>query len=142
MKPIDLNAFTQIRLPKVGAVAPPTDGEPLGEITGEGTFQNIGLSDAPVHLATLISTVIGALTIIAGLAFMLYFIFGAINWIISNGDQQKVETAKNQMVAAGIGIVIVVAAYTITGVVGIVLGIDILNPAETIQNIIEGATTS
>jgi hypothetical protein len=48
-----------------------------------------------------------------------------------------VEKAKNQMTAAAIGLIIVIAAYSIIGIVGNVLGIDLLmsNPTKTIQNI-------
>ena len=86
----------------------------------------------------LASTIFGFLTTVAGLAFLLYFALGAITWITSGGEPQKLEAARNQMIAAGIGLVAVIAAYTVAGIVAIVLGIDILNPTLMLQNLVAG----
>jgi len=96
-------------------------------------------TQGPIQLVNLISTVISFLTIIAGLAFILYFVLGAIAWITSSGDQQKLDAAKGQMTSAAIGLIIVVASYAIIGIVGRVVGLDILflytDPVQTIDNI-------
>lgn len=113
----------------------------LGTIRGPGGFDpSEDGSDAPTRFTDFATTLLSFLTILAGLAFLLYFVLGAINWITSSGDQQKVEAARNQMTAAGIGLVIVVAAYAIAGVAGGILGIDILNPQSTISELGPGGT--
>lgn len=109
----------------------------LPVIEGPGGFAPTNPADGGTRFAAFASSMFGLLTILAGLAFLLYFVLGAINWITSSGEQQKVEGAKNQMTAAAIGLVIVIAAYGIAGVVGAVLGINLLldNPTQTIEDL-------
>lgn len=82
------------------------------------------------------SSIFGFLTIVAGLAFMLYFVLGAVKWITSGGDKGQVESARDQMTAAAIGLIAVIASYTIAGIVSLVLGINILNPGMELQKIV------
>jgi hypothetical protein len=106
----------------------------LGTVSGLGGFDPGKLgTDAPQSFTKLASTIFGFLTIIAGLSFILYFITGALNWITSNGDEGKVDKAKSQMTAAAIGLIIVIASYSIIGIIGNVLGLNILDPAATIK---------
>lgn len=107
---------------------------------GEGTFLKTDtLTDAASVgelFARFASTIFGFLTLLAGLAFLLYFALGAIKWITSGGDTNQVEAARNQMTAAAIGLVAIIAAYTVAGIVSLTLGIDILNPAKALQSIV------
>lgn len=107
---------------------------------GEGTFLKTDtLTDATSVgelFARFASTIFGFLTLLAGLAFLLYFALGAIKWITSGGDTNQVEAARNQMTAAAIGLVAIIAAYTVAGIVSLTLGIDILNPAKALQSIV------
>lgn len=82
-----------------------------------------------------LSNFIGFLTTLAGLMFLIYFLFAGLSWVSSGGDKGKVESARNQMTQAAIGLVVVIAAYGITGVVGRVLGIDILNPIDILETL-------
>lgn len=104
-----------------------------GGFAGIGPFLNRDKASDAGQIGTtfelIATTVLSFLTIVAGLAFLLYFVLGAISWITSGGDAQKVEAAKNQMTAAAIGLIAVISAYTIAGIVSLVLGINILNPA-------------
>lgn len=68
--------------------------------------------------------------------FLIYFIVAALGWITSGGEKGKVEAARQQMTNAAIGLIIVIAAYSIVGIVGGVLGINILNPIKVIQTLI------
>ena len=114
-------------------------GSRIGSFQGIGGWQAGAPGDAGTRLTSLISTVIGLLTIVAGLAFLLYFILAAIGWITSNGDAAKIEAAKSQMTSAAIGLVIIVVSYAIIGVVGSVLGLDILFVNTDLSTIIEGS---
>ncbi len=83
---------------------------------------------AVAPLGKFLSTLIGFLTTLAGLMFLIYFILAALSWITAGGEKGKIETARGQMTNAAIGLVVVIAAYAIIGIVGGVLGLDILNP--------------
>ena len=101
---------------------------------GQGFIEGPGYSPATAPEANdagniftdFISNMVGLLTIVAGLAFLLYFMIGALNWVQAGGDKTKVEAAKNQLTAAAIGLIVVVASYAIAAIVGEVLGIDLL----------------
>jgi len=102
----------------------------LGNIQGLGAFQPnpAAPGDAPAQIVNLITSVYTFLTILAGLSFILYFVLGAIKWISSAGDAQKVTSAREQMTAAAIGLIAVIASYAVVGIVGLFLGIDLLDP--------------
>lgn len=115
----------------LGTFKPPT----VAFTPGPGT----GAEAGGVPLENFLSNFIGFLTTLAGLLFLVYFIFAALTWITSGGDKGKVEGARNQMTQAALGLIIVIAAYGITGVVGRVLGLDILNPLKLLRELAPGA---
>lgn len=79
-------------------------------------------------LETFISKMVGMLTAVAGIAFLLYFLIGALSWITAGGDKGKTDSAQKQMTNAAIGLIAVVVAYFIAAIISFVLGIDFLNP--------------
>lgn len=106
----------------------------LGTIKGVGKFQDPANASG-TGLETLISTVMGALTAISSIAFLIYFILGGLQWVTAGGKQDAVQKAQKQMTDAAIGLVIVIVAYFIAGIIGYILGIDILNPAAIINSL-------
>ncbi len=103
----------------------------LGNITGTGTFQNITGSPKE-QLGNFLSTLITTITVVGSLAFVVYFTIGGLKWIIAGGDKAKVGEAQAQMTQAAVGLIAIVASFFIVGIVGSVLGIDILNPFNTL----------
>jgi len=75
-----------------------------------GSAQNIKLEDAPQFIVSILF-VIG---IIVAIAFLIY---GGIRWILSGGDKAAVENARNHIVAAIVGLVIIIAAFFILSTV-------------------------
>jgi len=110
----------------LGELKPPTKAFAPNLASNEGAVK---------PLENFFSMFIGFLTILAGLMFLIYFIFAALAWVTSGGDKGKVEHARQQMTNAALGLAITVAAYGIVGVVGKVFGLDILNPASLILSI-------
>jgi len=97
------------------------------EITGIGPWQK-GTAETTENLPSFISTIVATLTVVASIAFAIYFIIGGLKWITAGGDKQKTQDAQSQMTQAAIGLIIVVVSFFIIGIVGGVLGIDILDP--------------
>lgn len=93
-------------------------------------------------LETLLSQVIGLVTVVAGLIFILMFLNGAFGWISAGGDSGKVQKSRDAMVHAVLGLIVMVAGYALIGLIGSIVGIDILNPAIQIQNIINATPTT
>ena len=114
-------------------------GNPLGgTLTGPGAFQvgaGRGVAAGGRPLEVFISTIIGFLTVIGGLMFLIYVLLGALNWITSGGDKGKVEAARSQITSAIVGLIIVLLSQAFVGIASGVLGLDILNPAATLGRI-------
>lgn len=112
----------------------------LADLPLKGTLEGLGFfiprteGEVGVKLNTLLSQIIGFLTVIAGLAFLIYFLLGGLQWLTAGGDKAKVDSAKTQMTNGVIGLIIIVAAYGIVWIVGNVLGFNILNPYQTLFN--------
>ncbi|KKS93149.1 MAG: hypothetical protein UW68_C0021G0022 [Candidatus Collierbacteria bacterium GW2011_GWB1_44_6] len=102
-------------------------------ITGTGPFQVVMDQGATkTALGDFLSNIITTITVVGGLAFVIYFFIGSLKWITAGGDKTKVSEAQQQMTQAAIGLIAIVASFFIVGIVGAVLGIDILNPFETL----------
>lgn len=99
--------------------------ESLGNITGEGTLGNP--TDAPATLDLVLSTIVGVLTIVAGVWFMFQIITGAIAWISAGGDKMAIENARKRILNGFIGMIIVVSAVFILDLVGTLLGLPFLS---------------
>jgi len=75
-----------------------------------GSAVDIKVENIPQFFISILF-VIGIVVAIA------FFIYGGIKWILSGGDKTAVESARNHIVAAVIGLVIIIAAFFILGTV-------------------------
>lgn len=74
----------------------------------------------------LISSAVGLILIISALAAFIYLVWGGIRWITSGGDKAGVDTARNQIQAALLGLFIVFGAWAIMLVLQTFFGVTIL----------------
>ncbi len=112
---------------------PSSDGSLGGTITGIGGYNpGDSIETASKGLSDIISNIVGLLTIVAGISFLIYFTVGGLSWITAGGDTGKIEEAKDKMTGGAIGMIIVVAAWAISWILGQVLGVNFLNPVETL----------
>ncbi|MCL6096057.1 MAG: pilin [Patescibacteria group bacterium] len=89
----------------------------------KGAQTSVPLEKIPQFVITLLFVV----GIVIALAFLIY---GGIKWIISGGDKANVDAARKHIVAAIIGLVIVVSAFVILNFVFQILfgsGFDLNN---------------
>ena len=89
----------------------------LSPLTGEaatGTFSDV------------LSSVFGLLFIVGILVFVVYFIIGAYQWITSSGDQKGVEKARNSIIQAIIGLVVLFSLFALLRLIGYVFDINLL----------------
>lgn len=118
----------------------------LGKLGGEGLgpFGNynfgvgeIGGTNALKAVTGGISGIIGLFTIIGTIWFMFQFIIGGYNWITSGGDKTKLGEARERITNAFVGLLIVIAGWSVLALLGIFLGIDtvISSPATLIQQL-------
>ncbi len=76
------------------------------------------------YIATLWKTVV----IVGGLAFIVYLVWGGIEYLTSGGDKGKITEAQSKITSSIIGVAILVASYAITLFIQGVFKINILNP--------------
>ena len=69
-------------------------------------------------LSETIGKVVGAALAFLGVAFFILMIYGGYTWMFSMGNEQTATKAKDIIIAAVIGLVIVLAAYAITEYIG------------------------
>jgi len=79
---------------------------PINLAPPTGAETNVSIEKIPQFIITLLFV----LGIVIALAFLIY---GGIKWIISGGDKANVDAARKHIVAAIIGLVIVVSAFII-----------------------------
>ena len=80
-----------------------------------------GLYLASDNLIGNIFNIIFIVVVILALAFLIY---GGIKWITSGGDKAGVESARNMIVAALVGLVIAFLAYFIVQIIFQLFGLD------------------
>ncbi len=87
---------------------------------------------------SLLNAILSFVMIVAALLVFYNLIMGGISWITSGGDKGKTEAARNKIVAAVVGIIIVAASYAVTLIVLNFLGFesfeDLFNNMRTIDS--------
>src|SRR3990167_5401395 len=79
-----------------------------------------------ITIVNLISALIILVLIIAALVFLFMLILGGIRYITSGGDKAQTESARGQITAALIGLVIVFAAWAVINLVNLFFGVNIM----------------
>ena len=81
---------------------------------GAGQTLTAGSTDAITPLPTLIGGIIGVLLGILGIILVVYIVQAGIMYMTAAGDSTKVDKAKKMITQAVVGIIIIVAAYSIS----------------------------
>lgn len=79
-----------------------------------GVAQRAGYGAQERTIDQIISTVISVVLSLLGVIFMVLMVYGGYTWMTAQGDEQKVDKAKDIIRAAVIGIIVVAAAYAIS----------------------------
>ncbi len=92
-------------------------------------------SGAPTGGSTSLSKIIqGGITIAIITAFMaglIMLIWGGISWITAGGDKQKIQNARMKIIAALLGLVLIIFSFFILNFIGGLFGITIIPSAGT-----------
>ena len=75
------------------------------------------------NINDIVSFVITVLVVVGVIAALAFLIYGGIKWITSGGDKNAVESARNHIVAAIVGLVIIILSFVIIGFIFQILGI-------------------
>lgn len=80
---------------------------PIGEEATKNNFFGF------TCIGHLVSNIVAAAFIIAGILFFVLLVLGGIEWLTSGGDKVKVENAGKRITAALIGLAIVASSYAV-----------------------------
>ncbi|MEZ7821388.1 MAG: pilin [Patescibacteria group bacterium] len=74
--------------------------------------ENIGLkgTSMPQIVGNIVKVILGLFGIVA----TVIIVTGGVKWMLSQGDTQKIDSAKKIMIAGAIGMVLIVSGYAIT----------------------------
>ncbi len=106
----------------IAAVAPQTVLAQAGALNQE-TFAEKDQQDQafietsgiqPVHISVVVAAVIRVMLTFLGVIFICLMIFAGFRWMTSAGNEEAISKAKRIMIAAIIGVVIVILAFAIT----------------------------
>jgi len=76
-------------------------------------------------LEPLFANVVTALTALVGIALFIMLIIGGYGFLLSGGDQKKLEKARGTMTTAITGVVVIVIAYLILKTIYLFTGVDV-----------------
>ncbi len=96
------------------ASAMPAFAAPLGTFCPEGTDFTL-LCKLPA--GTVIGGIVNLIFIIAIVIAFVFLIIGGFKWVVSGGDKGAVEGARNTIIAAIVGLVILFLAFIILNIV-------------------------
>jgi len=108
---------TFLSLLLLGVVLSPVQVALADEYGLQATAGAAGLADNPRYpsdVPTLIGNVIGTALSMVAVIFFLLMVYGGFLWMTAHGDSGQVDKAKDTIIAAVIGIIVVLASYAIT----------------------------
>ncbi len=96
--------------------------DPFGKVNAPPGSEFV--KDDPVGgFGKVITFAIQIVFLVAGLAALVYLLWGALDWLMSEGQKEKLSKAQSKIVNAIIGLLLVVVAFTVfTFMMGTVLG--------------------
>lgn len=89
----------------------------IGNIEGAATIKNVDPSNPEEAVSSTIEVVLDIAFGIAVLLVLANLIWASYQWIMSGGDSGKLQSARNRMIFAVIGLLILAAAWPITKLV-------------------------
>lgn len=112
--------------------APATNENVFGTIQAPaGVAQYNAAAEGGIGLITFISNMIRVSTVVAGIWVMINFIMAGWAYITGSGDSKSTGEASSKMTYSMIGLAVIVGAYTIAALVGLIFFGDasyIINP--------------
>ena len=92
----------------------------LGKIDPPDSIKEFGVGAEGI--GNFFSNLIEVIYAISMVVLVFMLIWGAFDWITSEGDKEKVGKARNKIINAIIGVVILAAAFAIIQVLGVFTG--------------------
>jgi uncharacterized membrane protein len=107
--------------------------EPIVKSRAPETLDSAGFV---ASLELYIGDIIGIITTLAALFFIVYAFLAAYQMVTAGGDSGKVTKAKDRLTWGVLGLVLIVATYSIIGLIGSLVGIPILDLGTMLDSVI------
>lgn len=100
--------------------APSQIGDIFGKIMAPQAIQKLGFGAKGI--STFLSNLITLIYSLAAVVLILMLLWGAWDWLTSEGDKEKLESAKRKLINAAIGILLFAVAFAVIQVLGTFTG--------------------
>jgi len=70
-------------------------------------------SDPIIGIAKLFGVALQLILLVAAILLLIYLLWGALDWLTSGGEKEKILKAQNKIVNAVVGMVLVIAVFTV-----------------------------
>jgi hypothetical protein len=119
------SSFSLAQAAGIGDAFKPDKGLPLNKVAVEGAGFN-----TTATYETIIGKVVTMAITIIGVVFLILAIYAGYTWMTAHGNEEMVTKARSTLIAAIIGLVIVLAAYAISSYIINSIGDATLNPVK------------
>jgi len=99
------------------------------EIINNALGGTISKKSAGEGLAFYIAQLWQTVVVVGGLAFLIYLMWGGLQWVTAGGDKTKLDEAQHKIYNSMVGLGILVGSYAFVRFVGGIANINLLNPA-------------
>lgn len=102
----------------------------FGTISPPPAIKNFGATDATgaLGISTFLSNLIKLIYSLAAIALLFMLIWGAWDWLTSEGDKEKIQSAQKKIINAIIGIMLFAIAFAVIEVLGQFTGFKFFIP--------------
>ncbi len=95
--------------------------------------QNSNTQDgALTNMESFISQILGLITVIGSVFFVVSFFLAALSCVTAQGDSGKISKSRDQMIQGVVGLVIIIGSYGIIGLISTIVGLNLLSPKEAL----------
>jgi hypothetical protein len=109
---LQITLFTGYTLISQAQILDPSVVEKMNENTG--IVQQQAGFDADLTLGEVVAVVIKGFLGLLGVIFIILIVLSGYNWMTAAGDEEKIKKATSTIRSAVIGLIIIIAAYSIT----------------------------
>lgn len=111
-------------------------GDVFGKIQPPPALQNfIGTDPTGAGgISKFLSNLVALIYSLAAIVLIFMFIWGAFDWMTSGGEKEKLESARNKIISAIIGIMLFAVAFAVIQVLGVFTGFTFFSRQATPQS--------
>jgi hypothetical protein len=100
----------------------------VNEVVNKALTADVASKTPAEGLAFYIGVLWKSVVTLGGVAFLIFLIWGGIEWLTAGGDKTKVETAQKMITNAFVGLAVLVLSFAIVLFLQNALKINILAP--------------